>query len=1018
MSGEEAQGEAAPKKPNLAKRLWAKAGITPFIILLAMKGALPSTIALAAYEGKTWADIYTTLGYLVAIMAHMSMCIQPRAKFTQSMVISILFVCLGAAVGLLQIQCAVSARSTVGAVGTGTSGGREQLAYDASACATAAVFLFVVVFLANVVKASRPQMTLPVIQCTIFTIVASVYAPSIPDMEAGMAFVKQLLITFLTGFAIAIGVSLFILPVTSRMTVEKQMGGMLKLLKGCLASQAAFLTSIESTPDDKPSAKEEASTQKLRSAIISAGELFGKIRLELGFARKEIAYGKLNPDQYSRIFELIREILQPTLGFSTFLQIMRMSRERRAEFAEMPGTAETLEAMRKLEAEEWGEVMKLSKAPYLEFQQALLRGLDHIAIQLEFEKRPKNKSDVEEGAGGAPKPGDANFVGYLEAELVKYQDHRARVIQTWAEQKGVLLPARFCSRQAEKPPIQRQETTIARQTLNQHQLYLILYINFLNYSLGKAIIKLVRWADARHEDGTMKKKRFINPGLHRLKKLFQGAFTKGNTDETLAAEVNGGSNVFLGDGLKARKDPEHLPPATRYEKMTEHLRLLPKLLSSDAASFGFRAATATMSIGIVAYLRQTRIFFLEQRGVWAIIMVAISMDLHTGQGIFQFGTRIVGTVIATAAPIVIWYMCDHNHAAILVVFWIYMTLWVIFLLKMPQYAVVSVISSVTVVLIIGYELQVDVIGRQLATSNGQEWFPVEILAPFRLATVCIGLAVAFIWMYFPYPVTTHGALRQDLGATIYILANYYSCIHTTVDARLRLGPAILDLPKGSPVKKLDTARRKVFGKVLLMLVRLANHHKFSKLDIPIGGRFPLNTYTEMIESVRNIFTYLALITYSSKAFITLPEDGDQEAIEEERRWLDDFRRSVTNAQVTSHHITTNLCLLSSAIRSGQPLPPYLVSPRPFAVGDKITELDPSLFGPERFAHPCYTAFAVGEVASAFITAELARLTKLTKELVGEVDFSFHAVSTSDSGSAMSSTLWDAGSSKESKEKGE
>lgn len=1003
------------KKQNLVKRLWEKAGLNTFLVLLAVKGALPTTIALAAYEGEAFSEVYTNLGYLVAIISHLTMAIQPRAKFMQSMLISVLFTCAGSAMALLQLQCVVAARSTAsGQTATGSSGTQQTLAYDASACTVSALFLFVWVFIANYVKSARPQMMLPMIQFSIFTIVTSVYGPSFPTMTVAMSFVRRLLITFLTGHAIGTGVSLFILPVTSRASVTKQMGGLIKLLKAEIATHSAYMATISNSQRGKGQTTEEekAAAMKVTETLIATGELLGKVKLELGFARKEIAYGKLSPEHFSKIFEMLRQINQPIMGMSTFLEIMRSLREHRAQVAEQPDAREMIQAIRKLESEEWDQVIKLSQEAYGNYQKALRLGLDHIAYQLELEKRPKQKAkhktrnDIEENASSTPQPGDAGFAKYLESELKTYQSERNDVIRDWAEDRNLTLPKHFWESQTEGKPLKRQETVVMRRNLNQHQLYLVLYMNFLNHSVGQAILNLAKYADGLVEDGTMKKKRFINPGLRRLRKLLEGAFMEGNNDETLSGEANGGTNIYLGDALNKRKDPEHLPPTNWYERSTDYLRKIPSALSSGHAKFALRAAVATMSIAVVAYFRQSRTFFLEQRGLWAMIMAAIGMDPHAGQSIFGFLARIGGTAFAMVASIAIWYMCDRNHAAILVVFCIYMSFWVLFMIKMPQYAVVAMITSITVVLIIGYELQVDVLGQALATSNGQEYYPVYLLGPYRLAAVCVGLGAAFFWQYFPYPVTTHGALRQDLGSTLYLLANFYSCTHTTLDVRLHLGPAINNLPKTHPIMKLDAARMKVFSKVLLMLMRLRTHAKFARFEPQIGGRFPRETYDELITSMRNVFTYLNLIVYSSSAYTKDTEGQSQEEIDEEAQWLNDFREFAADTKVTSHELTTNLCLLSAAIRNSQPLPPYLQAPRPFSVGDKVEEVDPSLLSVQHFAHPCYAAFAVGEVASAFVTAEMAKITNLVKDLVGEVDFSFHVVSTADDDSSTKSALWE------------
>jgi hypothetical protein len=1036
---EHAEGHAgAAKKPNIVKRLWQKSGLNLFFILLACKGGIPPTLALAAYEADDWNEIYTTLGYLVAIISHLSLAIQPRAKFLQSLLVSLLFSCLGAALALLEIRCVISAKAVPArATGTGGSGSPETPTYSAAACATAAAFLFLWVFVANVVKSARPQLMLPMIQFVIFVVVASVYSPSFPTMEAGMSFVRRLLITFLTGYAIGTGVSLFVLPVTSRASVTKQLGGFTKLLQACIGSHGAYMNAIHNGKDNKGQASEEEkkAAQALRGIILKSNELLGKIKLEIGFARKELAYGKLEPKHFSEIYELVRKIYQPILGLTSFLEIVKSLREHRETFSDNPEVRDAMEAARKLESEEWDDVITISRDSYVGYQKALCVGLQHIAYQLELEPRPKSKpsADPEKADSPAiPKPGDKDFATHLASTIQNFHNQRIAVIQEWAASKNLTLPTHYWRNTTDQPTLHRQTTSIVRERLNHHQLYMILYLNFLNFSLGRAILALAQYSDSLVANGTMTHRRLINPGFRRIRKLFMDAFTETSTDESLAASANTGSNLSLGDALGGTKhDPEHLAPTNLYERVTDTLRVVPRLLASRHAAFGFRAACATMSLAIIGYLRQTRGFFMEQRGMWALIMVAISMDPYAGQGVFGFAARIGGTVVAMVSSIVIWYMCDHNHAGILVVFWIYMSCWILFIVKVPQYAVVAMISSVTVVLIVGYELQVSVIGIRVATSNGQAYYPVALLAVYRLAAVCAGLFVAFVWTYFPYPITTHGALRRELGQGLVVLARFYSVVHSTVEVRLHLGPEMNRLAKGHPVGKLDEAREKTFGKVLFLLNKLRGHAAFVKFEPPFGGKFPTEKYRELTDGLQNVFMYLALITYSSKAYVEgkkernlqptidgangttkgqlngnadvimngektvfqADADSDSAADDNEEAWLTKFRDLVarSHSRITSNEVTTTLVLLGNAIQNSQPLPPHLKPPRPFAQTQQTQELDDAadLMGVEHFAHPAYAAFAVGEVASAFVTAELGKIVKIVKELVGEVDFGFH-----------------------------
>lgn len=170
-------------------------------------------------------------------------------------------------------------------------------------------------------------------------------------------------------------------------------------------------------------------------------------------------------------------------------------------------------------------------------------------------------------------------------------------------------------------------------------------MEFLLWSTGQAILDLVRFADLKTEQGLTNKKRIVVPGFKRFKKWVLNVLKLEDTDMEHTPDnlEVGSSGIYAGDSFKAAKDPEHLPPANGWERFTNGIRSISHFLASPESAFGFRAACATLTIGIIAYLADTQIFFIRQRLVWALIMVAISMTTTAGSGIFGFLGRIAGT---------------------------------------------------------------------------------------------------------------------------------------------------------------------------------------------------------------------------------------------------------------------------------------------------------------------------------------------------------------------------------------
>ena len=309
-----------------------------------------------------------------------------------------------------------------------------------------------------------------------------------------------------------------------------------------------------------------------------------------------------------------------------------------------------------------------------------------------------------------------------------------------------------------------------------------------------------------------------------------------------------GAVIHMGDAYKKRKDPDHLPPTTAWQRFGESLRKITGFLRSDESAFGFRVACATMSIAIIAYLGDTQLWFTRQRVVWAMLMVALGMTPTSGLAMFNFVWRIFGTLVAMLAAWLVWYIPNKNTAGILVVLYIFISAghWVP--LKRIDLIIPGLISMVTCVMIIGYELQVRMIGEQLATSNGQPYYKIVVLGPYRLATVTAGIGVAFFWTFFPYPITEHSALRTKLGGALYLSANLYSVMHETVMTRIR-GDGGDAEDKNEPSYALVKARNKVFAKQMLALQALKQHSAMVAYEFPLGGKFPKEEYDGIIACI-------------------------------------------------------------------------------------------------------------------------------------------------------------------------
>ncbi|KAI7530298.1 hypothetical protein KC317_g20106 [Hortaea werneckii] len=145
--------------------------------------------------------------------------------------------------------------------------------------------------------------------------------------------------------------------------------------------------------------------------------------------------------------------------------------------------------------------------------------------------------------------------------------------------------------------------------------------------------------------------------------------------------------------------------------------------------------------------------------------------------------------------------------------------------------------------------------------------------------------------------------------------------------------------------------------------------------------------------MQSALDFMVLVSLASSAFNDLQQpDGRDHGSE----WLANFRRLVDDAHVTSEAITTLLALMSASVSNGSALPPYLRVPEPYQLTQRLDEMDRDILSVRHIAEPGYSSFAVIQIGTKCMLDDLRKILAGVKELVGELDFSYHVVSTADS----------------------
>lgn len=513
----------------------------------------------------------------------------------------------------------------------------------------------------------------PMVALSIFSVVTMTHTPSFITVSEGLGFVRRLLETFLIGLAVAAGVSLFVLPMTSRKNVFKALNTYAGVLDVFFKAQIAIVreekirkivkagAKFDQDIDTLPS-QSDHNKEVVASTLARLRDLQSNMNADLAYNKLEIAWGKLLPEDLYCICDHLRFLFLPLAGLNMFPEISQellghLSAIRASDTAKDIGDRAFEDSAQEFS---WEALMG-----GLEKRLASTGELTATGLRVAFEMLEISASrsstfkihhglpDIEKQDNGLARD-SAKLPEVFHRDFHNWKDRRRNLHKIW--------PSLMLS------PTAGNRATVGTGELPRghdvrEHLLVFLFMEHVQNEVLQAVHGLLTFAETKVSNGSMQRNKLILPGFHQLKVMkFLGLTSRNTAGSSAPASWDARPLIAI--------DAEHLPPTNFLERSGDQLRIIPSILTSPESVFGFRVALASFTVAILAYLRQTQVFFSAQRLIWAMIVIVIGMKPESGASIFGYFARTAGTVVAVILSLLVWYIVDGHTAGVLCLLYI------------------------------------------------------------------------------------------------------------------------------------------------------------------------------------------------------------------------------------------------------------------------------------------------------------------------------------------------------------
>lgn len=496
------------------------------------------------------------------------------------------------------------------------------------------------------------------VAASIFMVVTLTTTQSSLTISEGLDFVRRLLVTFLIGLAVATGVSLFIMPITSRRNTFKALNDFAITVNELMNAQTEFVREHlgvqNQTADEKPSQlplPTQSGADKIASTLDTLRSLLSKVNAELVYIKIEPAWGKLLPEDFIHIRDHISLVFLPLAGLSMMPEIFQSLSEdwSKKDPSTIQDHVTTSEGISTVKVPSWNLMTMSFEKRLASTCELTMMGLRTAFDLLEVSdsgpigvKKNPMHTDIDKQAFGAMTRSDS-VSEIFRKKLAAYNDRRRNLYKIW--------PSLISSTAPNGESIQPFEV---RERLLVH-----LAMEHLQDEVLEAVHGLLKLAERKVNTDSMHRNRLIFP-THQI-------FSLEHLSWLLPVHSPDSSVTSYGLARPGSKmDAEHLPPTDWFERSSHHLRNIPRLLISSYSVFGARVALATLTVALLAFIRQTHEFFTKERIIWAMIVIVIGMKAESGASTFGYFARIAGTTVSLVLSLIVWYIVDARTHGVLV----------------------------------------------------------------------------------------------------------------------------------------------------------------------------------------------------------------------------------------------------------------------------------------------------------------------------------------------------------------